>query len=421
MIFVLILLASYWAFMLWLIYGWLKLPDSYHGNLPDIEIGKGQNSPSGNHSYEHNLEGCLVSVILPCRNESSNIIRILTALNAQNFDRQKFEVILVDDHSTDNTLFEIRNWELGIRKEELGIGNEELGIRNEELGIKNWELGIRNFRLLVIALSETEFGKKAAIKKAIENSKGDIIVCTDADCLFAANWLKAMTSPFQNPETKMVIGPVMFMERKGFWNDIMQLEFLSLISTGAASLRNGSPNMCNGANIAYRKSVFFEVGGFAGNEQIPSGDDEFLMHKIYKKHKKGVCFLKNYEAMVFTESPKNISEFIHQRIRWGSKAGHYKGLPSKFIPAFLFSFNFVMFLTPVLFFAGLSWQLVAVLWVGKIGMDIVFFACILPFFRLSKLLDLVIPIQIFHVMYISVIGILTLFMPYTWKGRNHKD
>ncbi len=333
--------------------------------------------------------GIMVSVIIPCRNEANTIETILKAIDQQKFDFKNLEVIIVEDHSTDDTL---------------GV-------------IRNYELGVRNFKPVVLELFENEFGKKAAIKKAIKISKGELIVCTDADCEFGINWLSAMTSAFHLPEIKMVTGPVMFFERPGFWNQLMQLEFLSLIGIGAASVQNGHPNMCNGANIAYRKSAFYEVNGFEGNEHIPSGDDEFLMHEIHEKFKGGVQFVKNHDAIVYTEPPHSLSEFVNQRIRWGSKAGHYKNFKSKLLPAFMYLFNVMLFLTPFFYFVGMPWTLIAILWFGKLGIEIVFFATILPFFRSSKILDLVIPAQIFHLVYISVIGVLSVVKIYTWKGR----
>lgn len=364
-------LLIYIGLVIWFIKGWKGLEN---GNLK-FEI-------AGHKAF-------CVSLIIPCRNESANIFRILKAVDKQKYDFKNLEVIVVDDHSTDDT----------------------------SAKISNFEFQISNLKALILKLPENEFGKKVAITKAISISKGDIIVCTDADCEFGENWLTSMTTPFQVPEIKMVTGPVMFFEKKGFWNQLMQLEFLSLIGIGAGCIKNGYPTMCNGANIAYRKSAFMEVNGFEGNEHIPSGDDEFLMHKIFKKYKGGILFIKNHDAIVYTEPPQSFNEFINQRIRWGSKAGHYKSIKSKLLPAFMFFFNVLLFLTPILFFIGMPWTLIAALCLGKLAVEIVFFVSILPFFRSSKILDLVIPVQVFHVVYISVIGVLSVVKGYTWKGR----
>ena len=365
-------LFIYIGLVLWFVKGWIGL---------------------GNRKLENwnlKIDEIKVSLIVPCRNEAENIQAILKAIDQQKFDFYNLEVIVVDDHSIDNTLAEI----------------------------SNFQFPISNFQPVIIELSENQFGKKAAIKKAIDIAKGEIIVCTDADCDMGNDWLNAMTSAFISPTVQMTTGPVMFHERKGFWNQLIQMEFLSLIGIGAASVKNGVPNMCNGANIAYRKSAFLEVNGFEGNEHIPSGDDEFLMHKIHKKYKGGIQFIKNHEAIVYTQAPQSFNEFVNQRIRWGSKAGHYKSLNSKLLPGFMFLFNALLFCTPVLFFMGMPWTLIAALWLSKLGVEIVFFSTILPFFRSSKILDLVIPAQVFHVIYITLIGILSVFASYRWKGRN---
>lgn len=367
--FFLIPLLVYVGLVIWFIKGWAGLEKLEIGNL---KLGETK-----------------VTLIIPCRNEAQNILRILKAIDQQKFDFKNLELLLVDDHSTDKTAEEI----------------------------SNFKFQISDFKPQVIQLSEEEFGKKAAIKKAIEISTGEIIVCTDADCEFGVDWLNAMTSAFHSQNIQMVTGPVMFFEHPGFWNQLMQLEFLSLIGIGAASVQNGHPNMCNGANIAYRKSAFKSVNGFEGNEHIPSGDDEFLMHKIHEKFKGGIHFIKNSEAIVFTETPQSLNEFVNQRIRWGSKAGHYKNIKSKLLPAFMYLFNVMLFFTPLLYFVGMPWELIATLWLGKLSIEIVFFATILPFFRSSKILDLVIPAQIFHVAYISVIGVLSVVKSYKWKGR----
>jgi len=360
----LIPLCIYLLLVVWFIRGWLNLKETIF-----------------------NETKFKVSIIIPCRNESTNIIRLLEAIDSQKTEFLNLEVIIIDDHSSDDTLI--------ICKAFKG----------------------RNFNPIILQLEHNEQGKKSAISAAISLSKGEIIVCTDADCVFGNQWLTYMLSPFNNPKITMAIGPVMFFDNGGFWNQLMQMEFLSLIAIGASSVQNGYPNMCNGANIAYRKLAFYEVNGFKGNEHIASGDDEFLMHKINHKFPQSIQFVKHNEAIVNTEAPKSFSQFIHQRIRWGSKAAHYQNFTSILLPAFMFGFNLLLFLTPILFFLGLSWPIIAILWLIKLSIEIVFFSVILPFFRSSKVLDLVIPAQIFHVVYITLIGLLSLAVPYSWKGR----
>ena len=124
--------------------------------------------------------------------------------------------------------------------------------------------------------------------------------------------------------------------------DIMQaVEFAGLIAIGAASIAKRSPNMCNGANIAYPKKIFYQVNGFEGYSNIASGDDEFLMHKIFALSTEprqltgqNVYFLKNKEATVFTRPAKKLSQFIAQRKRWASKWGKYTDIKIKLLAIF---------------------------------------------------------------------------------------
>jgi len=329
------------------------------------------------------------TILIPCRNESENISKILESIAHQNFDFSILEVIVIDDHSQDDTY------------------QTALEFKSDK------------FKPFFIKLKEDERGKKVAINAGISSSQGEIIVCTDADCLFGNLWLSTITAPFNAPEVQLVSGPVMFQERKGIWNELMQLEFISLIAIGAASIQNRHPNMCNGANIAYRKSAFYEVGGFKDNAHLPSGDDEFLMHKINKRFAGSVRFIKNSEAMVFTEPPNSLSQFVNQRIRWGSKTGYYKGLKAKLIPGFMFLFSLILFLTPLFYVLGMPWSIIATLWLVKLGVEVLFFSAVLPFFRSSKLLDMVIVAQVFHVTYIALIGIMSVAIPYHWKGRKN--
>ncbi len=362
----LIFILIYASLVLWFVIGWLHIRYKITGNSEDA-----------------------VTLIIPCRNEEVNIVQVLGCINQQKFNFQNLEVLIVDDHSSDQTIKVIRNW----------------------------ELGIRNFKPLVIELEEGELGKKTAIKKAIEKAKGQIIVCTDADCMVGPGWLNSLCCQFLNPQTQMVCGPVMFFDQPGFWNRLLQLDFISLIGIGAATLSQGVPGMCNGANLAYRKSAFVDVNGFEGNFHLPSGDDEFLMHKIFNKFKNGVVFLKDEEAIVQTASPQSLPEFINQRLRWGSKTGFYQGYRSKLIPIFMFGFNVLMFSSPFMLFFGLSVENFIWLWLIKLSAELIFFSVVLPFFKNIKLLLWLVPAQLFHVSYVAWIGILSIILTYRWKGR----
>ena len=105
-------------------------------------------------------------------------------------------------------------------------------------------------------------------------------------------------------------GPVALIKEKIFFQKLQSIEFSILIATGAACIYYRNPTMCNGANLAYTKRIFKEVGGFDGNADVASGDDEFLMHKVAKNYPKEVIFLKDRESIVYTYSEKNFLNFF---------------------------------------------------------------------------------------------------------------
>ena len=131
---------------------------------------------------------------------------------------------------------------------------------------------------------------------------------------------------------------------KKFFKIFQSLDFMTLQGITGASVYKKIHNMCNGANLAYEKKAFYEVSGFEGIDNIASGDDMLLMHKIQKKYPGKIGYIKSANAIVQTQPSENLKEFINQRIRWASKADRY---PDIKITAVLF---LVYFLNAWIFF-----------------------------------------------------------------------
>ena len=102
------------------------------------------------------------------------------------------------------------------------------------------------------------------------------------------------------------------------------MEFASLIGVGGASIKLGYPNICNGANLSFRKDSFKHLNGYNGNGHIASGDDEFLLQKFASFNSKGIRFMKDPQALITTIPQKSLIEFYHQRKRWTRKLKHHK-------------------------------------------------------------------------------------------------
>ncbi len=254
----------------------------------------------------------IISVVVPFRNEEKNLENSLNSLNAQTYPKNFYEVIYVNDDSDDSSVRIIEEHDYN-----------------------------HNVKLLHLNKSGIERGfKKNAIEKAIEIARGEIIVTTDADCTHQSEWLSNISNNFDG-STGFISMPVKFYNENSILKKLQQIEFAGLVLTGAGLIGKGKPAICNGANIAYRKSAFKKVNGYEDNKNLSSGDDEFLMQKIFKDTDLNIKFLYNKETVVETHANNSVKEFFTQRKRWASKGFFYK---NKFFVAKLF-FIFCFFLS----------------------------------------------------------------------------
>lgn len=330
-----------------------------------------------------------VSIIIAARNEEDKIGKTLTDIVAQNYDKSLVEVIVIDDHSTDQTSQIVSSF-----------ANEGVKL------IKLNENGVLNSY------------KKKAIQTAIGQAIGDLIITTDADCRMGSKWLKTIVNYYEEYGYKMISSPVGYFEEKSLFEKIQTLEFSYLIGLGASTIGNNNPSTCNGANLAYERKAFFEVGGFTGIDDLASGDDELLLHKMAALYGNKIGFLKNTDAIVYTHAKPNLSEFIQQRKRWASKSTRYK---DKFVivlgvSIWLFNVSLLLNAALALFFPYSLIFLVFQL-CFKIGLEAIFLAQITNFFRRTQLLALLPVVSLLHIIYIVYIGVAGNAGKYTWKDR----
>jgi poly-beta-1,6-N-acetyl-D-glucosamine synthase len=329
----------------------------------------------------------LLSIIIPVRNEGKNIQSLLTDIRNQTY--KNFEVIVVNDSSTDNT------------RECVHV----------------FVHADSRFRLV----ESLEHGKKKALTLGVQESHGEIVVTTDADCRVHNDWLKGLASYFQQENTKMVFGGVRIQSTK-FFSELQAHEFVSLIGTAASTLALGFPTMCNGANLAYRKSAFEETGGYTNNFHIASGDDEFLMHKISHRYPNGVRFVANQNTVVLTSAAASLKEFLHQRIRWAGKWRFKSTVPNVILAVFILSFHFSVLLLPCA--AAFRWidPLLAILLFSiKITLEWIFLKDVASFLKVSWKPSAFFILQVIYPIYAVFVGLSSTFFPFEWKGRKLKS
>ncbi len=332
-----------------------------------------------------------VSVIIAARNEEVSIGALLKDLVRQDYPSGLLEIIVVDDHSEDNTVQVVNQ-------------------------LKDSAPFLRLLELKSSGLT----GKKSAIDYGIQFSTGILILTTDADCRLQGTWVSSIVSFYEMHHPKMILSPVRFSSEQSFFGKLQSLEFMSLGASTAGSARAGIPLMANGANFAYEKDAYVMCGGFAGNTGFPSGDDVFLLFRIKQLFgAKSICFLKSTRAMVSTKPSKNLKEFFHQRLRWVSKSRGYKD-PPVIVSSLIVYFTNLAILTTLIygFFSPNGLILALALYLIKMVIDFPVMAGIAGFFRSRKLLWLFPLLELLNILYTVLIGILGNLKSYEWKGRN---
>lgn len=332
-----------------------------------------------------------VSILIAARNEAGYIEKVIKDLLAQEYNKELFEIIIIDDHSTDNTSTVVASFfEYGIKLINL----------NEERPLNSY--------------------KKKAIQIGIAQSTGDLIITTDADCRMGSRWLKTIVNYYEEHNFKMISSPVAYFDEKNLFERCQSLEFSYLIGLGASTIGNGQPSTCNGANLAYERGAFYEVNGFKGIDDLASGDDELLLHKIVAKYGNCVGFLKNTDAVVFTRAKRTLKEFIQQRKRWASKSTRYKNKGIVLLGLLIWLFNLSIITNITLFVIShnrLYFQVFAIQLLFKMAVEFLFLMGVTSFFKRKQLLVLQPLVTLLHIIYMVYIGIAGNAGKYNWKDR----
>ncbi|MBU3713490.1 MAG: glycosyltransferase [Ferruginibacter sp.] len=344
---------------------------------------------------ENVIAAVFISVIIPARNEEKNILALLESLKQQTYPRFMFEVIVIDDHSTDATASVVQH------------------------------SGIENVRLIRLkdAVDNASLNsyKKRALETAITSSKGELIVTTDADCIVPPKWLQTIAERFTENNAAMMVMPVVINYQKRFIEIFQALDFMTLQGITGAGVYKKIHGMCNGANLAYTKTAFNEADGFKGIDHIASGDDMLLMQKMTKQQKT-IIYIKSEDVIVGTNAVISIKEFFQQRIRWASKADKYedKTLFPVLLTVYLFNLSLLAGGVAGIIIGGYFAFFICGILILKILAELYFLYPVSEFFKMKKLLWYFPLMQPFHIVYTVIAGWLGKFGSYSWKERKVK-
>ena len=336
-----------------------------------------------------------VTVLVPARNEASRIGPLLDSLSRQSYPHNQFEVIVIDDHSSDGTASRVEAYPLP------------------------------NLRLLCLeeylAPGEAVLSyKKKALEVGVQQARGTLLLTTDADCEAPPHWVATHVAFHEATGAWLTAAPVLFHRRQGLLQHFQSLDLIGMMAVTGAGIHSRFMYMANGANLAFTKAVFNAVGGYAGNEQHASGDDVFLIQKVAARAPEKVAFLKSREATVQTLPLYGLKRFVNQRLRWGTKNKSYQDWRIAVVLGLVFLlcwFTLAALLAfPLFGIYGLG--LALFLFLGKGLVDYIFLSAATSFFERPWLLRRFWLMEGLHVVYMAFIGLLSLIVKrYEWKGR----
>ena len=263
--------------------------------------------------------------------------------------------------------------------------------------------------------------KKQAIATGISQASGALILTTDADCIVANTWVSTMVNTLQSQRAYMVTGPVKMMPGNPFLSMFQSLDFAILQGITAASIGSGMHDMSSGANLAYVKSFYHEVGGFNGIDDIASGDDMLLMQKFSAQYPGRIGYAFSTDALVSTKTEPTWTLFLQQRIRWASKATRYKDPVLFRILLLVYVVNlWIIALLVMGIWSHRAFIFGLILMILKLIIEWRFVQRVLQFFSLSSLMRWFPIAQPLHILYTVVSGFFGQAGGYRWKGRNVK-
>ena len=231
-----------------------------------------------------------VSVVVACKNEEKSLPFLLNSISLQDYPSDLFEVLIVNDNSTDKT------------------SDIVAGFR--------WSGNIRS-------MDNKAEGKEQALRTGILAARGNLIITTDADCTAGKSWIRTIAGYYEMNKPDLIICPVRIKTDRGFFRKFSELEFMSLQGITAGTVLSENGTMCNGANLAFTREAYLTHSDNL-HDEINSGDDIFLLHSLKGDANSKILWLESANAMITTESPITLSSFVKQRSRWLAKGRVFK-------------------------------------------------------------------------------------------------
>lgn len=229
-----------------------------------------------------------VSVIIPARNEENNISSCLLSISNNSYPKDKVEIIVVNDRSTDNTLFILNE----LQKKYTNLKIINISQDNSHSNLK---------------------GKAGAVHQGICNSNGSIILMTDADCIVNPKWIESVVDGYSEDNVGL-IASYTIIDGKNFFERLQCLEWVYNHTLACGGIGIKQPLGCFGNNLSVRKNCYIALGGYEKIKFSVTEDLALLQAVFDSKYK--VRYICSEGTTITTLPVKTIKEYISQHARW---------------------------------------------------------------------------------------------------------
>ncbi len=333
-----------------------------------------------------------VSIIVPARNEQESIVQCVSALLDNDYPHGSYEIIVVDDQSTDATVANVRDT----------FSNE-----------------IAAGRIAIVATAPATDGmlpgKQHALDTGIRASRGATILTTDADCTVGPGWIRALRHAIAETGSAAA-GPVRCRlgQRPSLFHRFQALELSGLLGVGAGTMSLGHPTICSSASLAYTRALYdqWRAANTQNTSRLVAGADETIVHVAKELTGHSPRFVLDPEAVVDADPNDRVLTFLLQRARWASMGGRYPAPRVVAVSASIFLF-FLLFIVAPLMGILIPWAIALLLKTAADGCLLFVSARLLhPDRRLLPFWPLA---EVFHAPYIVFVSIIGTLAPLRWK------
>lgn len=328
-----------------------------------------------------------LSVVIAAHNEEKSIQRCLDSLDAQDYPRDKYEIIIANDRSTDDT----------------------------ECIVSEFCNNRSNANIVSVHSNESFIPKKTALAKAFAKAKGDVIVSTDADCMLPKTWLSSMNKSMSD-NIGMAVGHTSYGVPTNIWQGIDGLDYFSHRAMGIAFIGADSAYTCTASNYAIRTEIYKQNQEEFSQLKVRPAEDNYFLHCVHKHPSYSFSVPTETGSIVTTKGAQSFIEFWQQRFRWGAYGGNITTIGMKlfFIPMLLYYASLWLILVLACIFPVL-WLLLGISLACKCVCDLLFMAKAAALYHSTFLMKYFIPLFLLHFIMVPLIVIKGNLFSFTWK------